>query len=329
MSNLNPPPPTNDPYRFLKIHQNPNDTLTRNFEGPHTSLSLGTTHPNPITLLAKDLTINQSNQTWLRLFLPKNSTNINKKLPLIVFFHGSGFILLSAASTIFHNFCVKMADTVEAVVASVDYRLAPEHRLPAAYDDAMEALSFIRSSQDEWLTKYVDFSKCFLMGNRSGATIAYHAGLRVVEKVNDLEPLKIQGLILRQPFFGGTQRTESELRLENDPLCPLYVSDLLWKLALPIGVDRDHEYSNLTALNGFGEKFDKIKNQGWKVLVSMNGGDPLVDRNKELVELMGEKGVEVIKDFQEEGYHGDEFFEESKGKKFIELVRGFISSFEA
>jgi acetyl esterase/lipase len=97
MSNLNPPPPTNDPYQFLKIHHNPNDTLTRNFEDPHTSISLDTTHP--MTLLAKDLIINQSNQTWLRLFLPKNSANINqnKKVPLIVFFHGSGFILLSAA----------------------------------------------------------------------------------------------------------------------------------------------------------------------------------------------------------------------------------------
>ncbi|GAU28872.1 hypothetical protein TSUD_293240 [Trifolium subterraneum] len=222
-----------------------------------------------------------------------------------------------------------MADTIEAVVASVDYRLAPEHRLPAAYDDAMEALSLIRSSQDEWLTKYVDFSKCFLMGNSAGGTIAYHAGLRVVEKVNDLEPLKIQGLILRQPFFGGTQRNESELRLEKDPILPLCVSDLLWELALPIGVDRDHEYSNLTAMSGFGEKFDKIKNQGWKVLVSMNGGDPLVDRSKELVELMEEKGVEVIKDYEEEGCHGVEFFEPSKGKKFIELVNSFVSSFDA
>jgi acetyl esterase/lipase len=80
-----------------------------------------------MTLLAKDLIINQSNQTWLRLFLPKNAANINqnKKVPLIVFFHRSGFILLSAASTIFHNFCVKIANTVEAVVASVNYRLAP------------------------------------------------------------------------------------------------------------------------------------------------------------------------------------------------------------
>ncbi|XP_058779264.1 carboxylesterase 1-like [Vicia villosa] len=321
-------PPTTDPYLFLKIHHNPNDTLTRNYEDPHTSPSSDPTLP--ISVLSKDLTINKSNQTSLRLFLPKKATlsnHNNKLLPLIVFFHGSGFIVQSAASTMFHDFCVEMAETVEAVVASVDYRLAPEHRLPAAYDDAMEALSLIRSCKDEWLTKYVDYSKCVLMGNSAGATIAYHAALRVVENVKDLEPLKIQGLIFRQPFFGGTQRTESQVRLENDPVFPLCVNDLMWELALPIGVDRDHEYSNLTAGNGVDEKYGKIKDQGWKVLVSMNGGDPLVDRNKELVKLMEEKGVEVVMDFEEEGYHGVEFFEESKAKNFIELVKGFVSSF--
>jgi len=324
-----PQPPFNDPYQYLKVQHNPNDTLTRNLEDPHTSPSLDTS----LSVLTKDLNINQSNQTWLRLFLPKKATNVsnqnNKLLPLIVFFHGSGFIVLSAASTMFHNFCAEMAETVEAVVASVDYRLAPEHRLPAAYDDAMEALSLIKSSDDEWLTKYVDFSKCFLMGNSAGATIAYHAGLRVVDKINDLEPLKIQGLILRQPFFGGTNRTESELRLENDPVFPLCVSDLMWELALPIGVNRDHEYSNLRFGNGGDEKFGKIKDLGWRVLVSMNGGDPLVDRNKELVKLLEEKGVEVVKDFQEDGFHGVEFFEPSKAKNFIEVVKAFIFSFDA
>nr|ACJ85261.1 unknown [Medicago truncatula] len=323
------PPPTTDPYQLLKIQHHPNDTLTRYFEDPHTSPSLDTSLP----VLTKDLFINQSNQTWLRLFLPKKATNVsnlnNKLLPIIVFFHGSGFIVQSAASTNFHDLCVDMADTVEAVVASVDYRLAPEHRLSAAYDDAMEALSLIRSSQDEWLTKYVDYSKCYLMGNSAGATIAYHAGLRVLEKVNDFEPLKIQGLILRQPFFGGTNRTESELRLENDPNFPLCVSDLCWDLALPIGVDRNHEYCNPTVGNDVDEKLDKIKDQGWRVLVSINGGDLLADRAKELVQLMDEKGVEVVKDFQEEGFHGVEFFEPSKAKKFIKLVKGFISTFDA
>ncbi|CAI8593598.1 unnamed protein product [Vicia faba] len=321
-------PPTTDPYQFINAHHNPNDTLTRNLEDPHTSPSSDPTLP--ISVLTKDLTINLSNQTSLRLFLPKKATfskQNNKLLPLIVFFHGSGFILLSAASTMFHDFCVQMAETVEAVVASVDYRLAPEHRLPAAYDDAMEALSLIRSSEDEWLTKYVDYSKCFLMGNSAGATIAYHAGLRAVENVKDLEPLKIQGLILRQPFFGGTQRTESEVRLENNPNFPLCVSDLMWELALPIGVDRDHEYSNLTAGNGVDEKYEKMKDQGLKVLVSMNGGDPLVDRNKELVKLLKEKGVEVVMDYQEDGFHGVEFSEASKAKNFIELLSGFVSSF--
>jgi acetyl esterase/lipase len=323
------PPPTTDPYQLLKIHHHPNDTLARYFEDPHTSPSLDTSLP----VLTKDLNINQSNQTWLRLFLPKKATNVsnqnNKLLPLIVFFHGSGFIVQSAATTKFHELCVDMADTVEAVVASVDYRLAPEHRLPAAYDDAMEALSLIRSSKDEWLTKYVDYSKCYLMGNSAGATIAYHAGLRVVENVNDFEPLKIQGLILRQPFFGGTNRTESELRLENDPDFPLCVSDLCWELALPIGVDRDHEYCNPMVEIDVDEKFDKIKDQGWRLLVSVNGGDLLVDRAKELVQLMEDKGVDVVKDFQEDGCHGVEFFEPSKAKKFIELVKGFISTFDA
>jgi acetyl esterase/lipase len=295
------PPPTTDPYQLLKIHHHPNDTLTRYFEDPHTSPSLDTSLP----VLTKDLNINQSNQTWLRLFVQ------------------------SAASTKFHELCVDMADTVEAVVASVDYRLAPEHRLPAAYDDAMEALSLIRSSKDEWLTKYVDYSKCYLMGNSAGATIAYHAGLRVVENVNDFEPLKIQGLILRQPFFGGTNRTESELRLENDPDFPLCVSDLCWELALPIGVDRDHEYCNPMVEIDVDEKLDKIKDQGWRLLVSVNGGDLLVDRAKELVQLMEDKGVDVVKDFQEDGCHGVEFFEPSKAKKFIELVKGFISTFDA
>lgn len=164
-----------DPFKHFNIILNPDNTLTRLENIPNTLPSSDTTLP--ISVFTKDLTINKTNKTWLRLFLPKIAiNNPQNQLPLIVFFHGSGFILASAGSTIFHDFCVQMADTIGAVVASVEYRLAPEHRLPAAYDDAVEALFWIRKREDEWLKKYVDFSKCYVMGNSAGGTIAYHAG---------------------------------------------------------------------------------------------------------------------------------------------------------
>ncbi|XP_027923513.1 carboxylesterase 1-like [Vigna unguiculata] len=318
---------TIDPYHRLQILPNPDGTFTRGNAAPTTAPS---SDPSlPISVLTKDITINPHNHTWLRLFLPRsllsssNPSNPNK-LPLIIFFHGGGFVLLSAASSMFHDFCVQMADSAQAIVASVEYRLAPEHRLPAGYDDGAEALRWIGNCEDEWLRQYADYSKCYLMGNSAGATIAYRTGLRAVEEVNDLDGVKIQGLILRQPFFGGVQRTESELRLANNRLIPLCVTDSMWELALPTGADRDHEYCSVRAGNGV-QKFEKMKDLGWRVLVSGNNGDLLVDRYKELAQLMEEKGVKVVKDFQEEGFHGVELFDPLKASQFIDLVKHFIN----
>ncbi|WVZ14380.1 hypothetical protein V8G54_011946 [Vigna mungo] len=347
---------TIDPYHRLQIQPNPDGTFTR-LNGvaiPHT---LPSSDPSlPIPVLTKDITINPHNQTWLRLFLPRtllSSSNPNK-LPLILFFHGNGFVLLSAASSVFHDFCVQIADSAHAIVASVDYRLAPEHRLPAAYDDGAEALRWIGNCEDEWLRQYADYSSVILWEialeklslitqlqcvngvdqhgelvenlrkEKEGTEFCFLASLRAVEEVNDLDRVKIQGLILRQPFFGGVQRTESELRLENNPLIPLCVTDSMWELALPTGVDRDHEYCSVRAGNGV-EKFEKMKELGWRVLVSGNNGDPLVDRDKELVQLMEETGVKVVKDFQEESCHGVELFDPLKANHFIDLVKHFIN----
>ncbi|TKY51231.1 Carboxylesterase 1 [Spatholobus suberectus] len=136
-----------------------------------------------------------------------------------------------------------MVNHTQSVVVSVEYRLAPEHRLPAAYEDSVEALHWIRASSDPWL-RHADYSRCYVMGDSAGGNIAYNAGLRAAAEVDRIKPLKIQGLVLIQPFFGGTKRTPSESRLAEDKVIPLPITDLMWNLSLPVGVDRDYVYSN-------------------------------------------------------------------------------------
>ncbi|KAJ4717213.1 Alpha/beta hydrolase-3 [Melia azedarach] len=206
---------TIDPYKFLQIVPNADGTLTRNCSNYPSTVATPDPSDHTLLVLSKDVPINQLNNTWVRIFLPRQvlDSSFTTKLPLLVHFHGGGFIILSAATKIFHDFCSNIAAKLPAVIVSLDYRLAPEHRLPAAYEDAMEVLHWIKTAKDEWLQKYVNFSYCFLMGESAGGNIAYHTGLRAAAEVENLLPLKIRGLILNIPFFSGVKRTESELRL--------------------------------------------------------------------------------------------------------------------
>lgn len=62
-------------------------------------------------------------------------------LPAVVFFHGGGWVICDLDS---HDaICRRLANGTSSVVVSVDYRLAPEHRYPAAIDDAYAAVQWV------------------------------------------------------------------------------------------------------------------------------------------------------------------------------------------
>ncbi|KAK1420156.1 hypothetical protein QVD17_21520 [Tagetes erecta] len=317
-----------DPYKFMKITQNPDGSLTRLAPLPSLPATPQLTTESQLAL-SKDIQLNSTNSTFLRLYRPvtppKTATG---KLPIIIYFHGGGFIVFSATSAPFHHSCSIESAQSPAVVISVEYRLAPEHRLPAAYDDAVEAVLWVRDQAlgingcDEWLTELADFSKVYLMGSSSGGNITYNAGLRALDL--DIHPIKIVGLIMNQPFFSGIKRTESELRLANDRIIPLKVNDLMWSLALPIGSDRDHEFCNpLTPDQNIIEKIKQLP----RCLIRGYGGDPMIDRQKEFANMLEAYGVHVIKKFDDEGYHGVEIFNQQKAQVLYDDIKAFIWSF--
>ncbi|KAJ6821908.1 putative carboxylesterase 8 [Iris pallida] len=300
---------------FLQIIENPDGSVRR----PVVPLVPPTgTGPSP-KVLAKDVPLDAANGTWLRLYLP-NPPPPETKLPVILYFHGGGFVVFSPDFLLYHSFCEQTAAALPALVVSLHYRLAPEHRLPAAYDDAVDALRWLRSSADPWIASRGDLSRCFLAGSSSGGNIAYHAGLRASSLRLGLEPLKLAGVVMVQPFFGGEARTGSEEGSEEDAVLPLRANEMMWRMALPAGAGRDHEYCNPAAKPmGKGTALPRC-------LVSACRGDPLFDRQREFVRMLERaEGVEeVVASFDDEGYHSMELFDADSAKKLLSEVRGFV-----
>ncbi|KAF8082036.1 hypothetical protein N665_0851s0008 [Sinapis alba] len=320
---MSEPSPVSDPYAHMSIVKNPDGSITRDPNRfPRVPATLSPLNP----VVSKDITVNHSNSTWMRLYVPTTALNddvSSKKLPLVVYYHGGGFVICSVDFKLFHDFCNLMARELNVVVASPSYRLAPEHRLPAAYDDGADALEWIKNSDDEWIKSHADLSNVFLMGTSAGGNLAYNVGLR--STVGDLTPLRIRGLILHHPFFGGEERCESELRHVNDQVFPPIVGDVCWELCLPVGANRDHVYSNPTVGDG-EDNMEIIKRLGLKVMVSGGGRDPMIDSQRDVAKFMKEKGVDVVERFTDGDIHGAELRDPSKSITLFDSIRNFISS---
>ena len=79
-----------------------------------------------------------------RLYRPKNRCETDGLAPCLVFFHGGGWVIGNLNS---HDVvCRQLAHEGELIVISVDYRLAPEHKFPAAVDDAIAATEWIAAN---------------------------------------------------------------------------------------------------------------------------------------------------------------------------------------
>jgi acetyl esterase len=93
--------------------------------------------------------------------------------PCLVFFHGGGWVLGSIET---HNgLCRAITHAAGVVVASVDYRLAPEHRFPAAVDDAFAATCWIAENAG---TLDIDPERIAVGGDSAGGNLTAVVALK-------------------------------------------------------------------------------------------------------------------------------------------------------
>jgi acetyl esterase/lipase len=120
--------------------------------------------------------------------------------PVLVYFHGGGYVAMSPET---HEKLTKqLCVGIGAVVISVDYRLAPEHRYPAPLDDCLAAYRWVRANAKELAG---DPERVLAGGDSAGGNATAAVALRLIAAG---EPLP-RALLLLCPWLDMALDTES------------------------------------------------------------------------------------------------------------------------
>ncbi|KAM7256185.1 hypothetical protein ACFE04_011926 [Oxalis oulophora] len=254
---------------LVDVSSKPDGTVNRTFM----NIAEFITSPSkkPINgLQTSDIMVDSTRNLWFRLYVPTTTT---ASLPVIVYFHGGGFVFMSPNSKVYHELCCRLARELPAIIISVNYRLAPEHRLPCQYEDGFDVLKFIHNEASGILPDNADLERCFVAGDSAGGNMAHHVVLKAI-----MGRLELKGLIAIQPFFGGEERTKSETELVGAIFTNPEVTDLMWKAVLPDGANRNHEAVNLYVPNSI-DHLSRITDFP-QTIVFVGGFDKLQDRQR-------------------------------------------------
>ncbi|KAJ1377969.1 Lipase, GDXG, putative serine active site [Sesbania bispinosa] len=232
---------------------------------------------------------------------PSNRLLFFPKLPLLIYIHGGAFCVCSPANPAYHSHLNTVSAEANIVVVSVDYRLAPEHPLPIAYDDSWEAVQWAAGASEPWIKDHADLGIVFFAGDSAGANLAHNVAIRGGTE-GFAGGLKLQGMVLLHPYFGGEERDEL--------VAFLYPT-----------------YGGVDDLKIHAQKDPKLLDLGCpKVLVFVAGMDLLKERGKSYYEALKKSGwsgsVELVETEGEN--HVFHLFDPTK-ENSAAIVKQFVS----
>jgi acetyl esterase len=211
-----------------------------------------------------------------RLYTPTKLRSDNGLAPCLVFFHGGGWVIGDLNT---HDVaCRKLADEGQLMVISVDYRLAPEHKFPAAVDDAIAATKWIASHANEF---GIDASRLLVGGDSAGGNLAAVVAL----SARDGDGPAISGQVLIYPATDFAMTHPSHSEPETSLL--LTHSVIRWF--------RDHYLNGISDIGDWRASPARAKTFAGlpPAYVLTAGADPLRDEGAEYARCLKEAGVAV------------------------------------
>lgn len=202
-------------------------------------------------------------ETALRLYRP---TGLAGQVPVILYLHGGGFVLGDAEA--YSRQSARIALECNALVAFLDYRLAPEHPFPAALEDTLLAADWITANAS---SIGADPSGFVLMGDSAGANLSMAVLLNDRPARRFVCACLLYPLVDARPYLGLAPRSQSDQLFatghylefaETEYFAGVYLSDKAQAMDPRVSPVLAPDLGGMPPIQLYGAEYDILRDQG-------------------------------------------------------------------
>lgn len=239
-------------------------------------------HPEPVASVTDHQVPVDNGRIDVRVYRPDSS----EPLPMLVYAHGGGFVFCDLDSH--DGLCRNLANLIPAVVVSVAYRLAPEHRWPTAAEDVYAAAGW---AVDHAVDFGADPSRVAVGGDSAGGNLAAVTTLLARDRGGPA----LAAQLLLYPVIAADFDTDSYRMFGRGFYNPRPALQWYWDQYVPSLADRQHPHASplrgdLTGLP--------------PAVVVLAGHDPLRDEGIAYADALETAGVPITRCAYDGGIHG-------------------------
>jgi acetyl esterase len=206
-----------------------------------------------------------------------SSTVEKRPQPTVAYFHGGGWVQGDLETH--HGLCARLARHAGALVVAVDYRLAPEHKFPAAVDDCLAAYRWLRTKGRDL---GADTTKVAVAGDSAGGNLS-----AVVSQLAASSGVPVPTCqVLIYPAVDFSLDTESHRELADGHVIPR--DRILWYMEQYLKGEADKADLRASPLRA-----PSLRGQPPTMIVTA-GFDPLRDEGRAYGDRLREAGVDVV-----------------------------------